>query len=440
LICLANEFKLTEIQSPFPDNLAQSNKVFNGRILLAEDDHTSAAILIRILEKSGYDVEWAKNGLEALQIFSKDKDFKVIITDINMPNLSGKDLIKKILPSAPWISIIVITSDSALQTAVEVMKEGVFDYLVKPFNYKEIIVRLDKAIEFTNLKKKQELYESEKVERIEKQLEWYNYKEQNSESLKADSKLLHTNMYHNLRTNLSQGAGFGALISLADMIKSLPSDEKGNKTINKKIVKMFEDNVKFSNNVLDEFSSMEVLTTSQIELQEHSLFELYETIENVKISLKDKQNLKGQIVSLSKWTYNGNQKVMINKELFSYVINELLLNAFKFSPENRSIYILFYIQQSKFQITFLNKCEVTETTKNGIPEEYHNLIFEPFFRLTRLVFSDYNTLDYGLGLCKCRVILQKFGGKIQVGNIIDHLSKERGTMVEFSLFLPLTNI
>ena len=79
------------------------------------------------------------------------------------------------------------------------------------------------------------------------------------------------------------------------------------------------------------------------------------------------------------------------------MIEELLFNAFKFSEPGSKIYFVRDIKDN-FHISILNTLKEIQKNKMEFPE-YQNIIFEPFFRISRLVYDKYPTLDFGLGLC-----------------------------------------
>jgi DNA-binding response OmpR family regulator len=415
----------------------EDNSLKQTNILLAEDDITTAMMFERYLRKHGYKVDIVHNGAQALQKIHSQTPYYVLVTDLEMPVLGGRELIKKIRAINQWMTIIVMTSHNNPETVIEIMKEGVFDYIVKPANLDELRLKINRAIETSILKKEKLIYEKEKLTRMEKQLEWHNFKDGVNDREKYDIKLLHTNIYHNLRTNLSQGAGFGVLISLVEMLESLPEDDKGNKLLDREYLNMLTENARFSSNVIRVFSLLETLTSTKISLREAYLKEIYNLILETRKRLEKKIALKSHAVSIADWKYEGKEKVVINSQYLVEAIEELLLNALKYSPEGKTIIVLFYVHDNEFQITFLNRFYNPENPKIGIPEDYHNLIFEPFFRLTKLVYSDYETLDYGLGLAKTKVIINKLGGKITVGNLQDHIGKEPGCMIEFSITFPI---
>ncbi len=117
-------------------------------ILLADDDVNLRRVLEFQLDEAGYNVLTAQDGAEALDVFTKD-DFDCVITDLRMPKLSGLELLEKIKALNAEIPVIVITAFGEVETAVTAMKAGAFDYINKPFNRDEILLTLERALNFS---------------------------------------------------------------------------------------------------------------------------------------------------------------------------------------------------------------------------------------------------------------------------------------------------
>ena len=120
-------------------------------ILLADDDVNLRRVLEFQLAEAGYGVLTAQDGAQAWDIFTNN-DFDCVITDLRMPNLSGLELLGKIKTAIPEIPVIVITAFGEVETAVTAMKSGAFDYINKPFNRDEILLTLERALNFSQTK------------------------------------------------------------------------------------------------------------------------------------------------------------------------------------------------------------------------------------------------------------------------------------------------
>jgi two-component system response regulator FlrC len=102
--------------------------------LLVVDDEPQMLIAINeTLNRRGYSITTAGSGLEALRKL-KEKYYQLVITDMRMPEVSGLDLLRKVKNLAPQTPVILLTAYGTVQNAVEAMRDGAFDYLLKPFS------------------------------------------------------------------------------------------------------------------------------------------------------------------------------------------------------------------------------------------------------------------------------------------------------------------
>jgi DNA-binding NtrC family response regulator len=122
------------------------------RILVAEDEEITLSNILETLEDEGYSVTGAKNGSEALSIMEKEY-FDVLITDIKMPALSGIDLLDRTKDKYPSMEVIIITGFGSIGSAVEAMRKGAYDYITKPFDLDELVLRVRKIQRQSLLKK-----------------------------------------------------------------------------------------------------------------------------------------------------------------------------------------------------------------------------------------------------------------------------------------------
>jgi len=115
------------------------------RILIADDDAVIREGLRRVLMGRGYEVETVSNGLAALNRLEEER-FKLLITDLKMPGMSGLEVLQSIRNCQPELPVILITGYAAIDNAVEAMKNGATDYLAKPFENDEIIDKVAHAL------------------------------------------------------------------------------------------------------------------------------------------------------------------------------------------------------------------------------------------------------------------------------------------------------
>ncbi|TDI86543.1 MAG: sigma-54-dependent Fis family transcriptional regulator [Caldithrix sp.] len=116
------------------------------RILIADDEPSITAGLSALLEIEDYRVATVNNGAEALKLLRKG-NFDLILADLMMPGLTGLDILREVNKAKLPIEVIIITGQGSIDTAVEAMKEGAYDYLTKPVDPKRIRSIIPKALE-----------------------------------------------------------------------------------------------------------------------------------------------------------------------------------------------------------------------------------------------------------------------------------------------------
>jgi DNA-binding NtrC family response regulator len=121
------------------------------RILIVEDDEIFLRPLHRTLEVEGYDVLVVSSGEEAVELLKND-DVDLVLTDKRLPGIDGVELVRRIRADHPDLAVVVMTAYGTIGSAVEAMRLGAEDYLVKPFEAAEVLMVLRRAIEFHELK------------------------------------------------------------------------------------------------------------------------------------------------------------------------------------------------------------------------------------------------------------------------------------------------
>lgn len=123
-----------------------------ARILVVDDDASLRRVLEYNLAEEGHSVVTAADGHEALAAAGRET-FDLTVTDIKMPGMDGMDLLRRIKEKAPDTQVIVITAFGTIEMAVEAMKAGAFEYILKPFNRDELKLAVKKALRFGTLEK-----------------------------------------------------------------------------------------------------------------------------------------------------------------------------------------------------------------------------------------------------------------------------------------------
>ncbi len=120
------------------------------KVLLIDDDDSLRRVTEYSLHSAGFHVLSAADGKQGLAAFRADSP-QVVITDIQMPGLSGYDVLQQIKSERPETIVIVITAYSSVEKAVDAMKQGAYDYLAKPFSRDELVIVVEKAFNLLGL-------------------------------------------------------------------------------------------------------------------------------------------------------------------------------------------------------------------------------------------------------------------------------------------------
>lgn len=118
----------------------------SAKILIVDDELIMRESLAGWLERDGHEVEKTASGEEALEIL-KESRFDILLVDIKMEGMSGLDVLKQVKEGDPDVEIVMITAYGSIATAIEAMKNGAYDYLLKPFEPDELGILIEKIIE-----------------------------------------------------------------------------------------------------------------------------------------------------------------------------------------------------------------------------------------------------------------------------------------------------
>ncbi len=140
-------------------------------VLIVDDEATIRENLDRLLKGNGYATTLAADGQEALDA-AAGREFDVVLLDIRMPHLSGMDVLRRLHEDHPDTAVIMVTAVADdVTTAVETMKLGAYDYVMKPFNLGDVLIRVEKARERRFLALQVKNYQMDMEKRLAEQAE-----------------------------------------------------------------------------------------------------------------------------------------------------------------------------------------------------------------------------------------------------------------------------
>jgi DNA-binding NtrC family response regulator len=116
-----------------------------GQILIIDDDQSMCEVLETALSQHGFEVTTRRSADEGLRVLN-EREFDVVVTDVNMPAMSGVDLCRRIVANREDIPVVVMTAFGSMETAVLAIRAGAYDFVTKPFEIDSLILTLDRAL------------------------------------------------------------------------------------------------------------------------------------------------------------------------------------------------------------------------------------------------------------------------------------------------------
>jgi DNA-binding NtrC family response regulator len=136
-----------------------------SRILVVDDERDICRALEFLLSREGYEVDSVLSGEKALEKFSK-KDYDLVLSDLRMEGMDGVELLKKVKSLSPSVIFIIMTAFASVENAVEVMKKGAEDYIVKPFVNDDVRMSVNRLLNYRKLLHENEILRRELSNRV----------------------------------------------------------------------------------------------------------------------------------------------------------------------------------------------------------------------------------------------------------------------------------
>ena len=406
------------------------------KILIVDDEIKSNKKLGEIFSGRGFDVTYARDAQDAITIY-RNNPYGVVITDLDKPVTDSSLLITELKKIEDKPVLVVVSKHGEPDWIIETMKNGAYDYIVKPFNAEDFFIKIERAYETARLRRMEMVLQKERVIKLENQLNWLKWKD---DLVRKDEDRIDRALFKSLHTNFNQGSGFGLLISLLDMITTSGKKEGDKYIIKTKLFDMILKSKQMAENVIKTFAEINSIISNEFSFSRISLDYLYSEIKAVIDKAIKYKDIKKQNILVSEIKpYYVDEYVKWDMGLFHQALFELLINGFKFSKEASIVTVILTEDEKNLYISVISEPEPAKQGIVGIPIEYENLVFEPFFRMVNVVVDGYNTSDYGLGLTKARKIVEKLNGSLNVSNIKDHtdFSWEPVIKVCFTIAIPL---
>ena len=358
-------------------SMAMTTNRREGNILVADDEKAMRELLARALLSKGFTVETASNGAEALEKI-QEQPFDMLITDLVMPNIVGMELVQKARQILPDLIVIVITGNATLETAIQALKQGAYDYITKPFDPELIIPVIERGLEKLHLRQK-----NAELEQVTKKL-------QEIEQIKSD--LLDT-ITHEFSTPIAIIKAYIDMFLDGHFDMSNPRHMDSLRSIRSAVVRL-------------ERLVMNLLTLSMgkgqnFELKKEKIF-IQDIISNALSQLNEDITKKNINVILNIEPHLP--PIEADPSKLSIAVLKMLDNAVKFNKTGGIIRI------SASQLKSKSIGVAISDTGIGIPEEKLEEIYSPFTQVDMSSTREHQ--GTGLGLTVAKTIIEAHNGKI----------------------------
>ncbi len=376
-----------------------------NRILIVDDEKPIRDFLFEALTQiGGFSVEMAENGEEALKKIEKE-NFDLVLTDMKMPKMDGLQLITEIAKFKPETLMVLLTGHGSIDSALEAMKRGASDYLTKPINLDEMMLRLRKVMEerqrFISLKD----YAAE-LERANQELRKID--EMKSEFVSVAS--------HELRTPLSAIKNAVQL-----MLQGRTGEINENQT---KFLSMAERNINRLTGILNSLLDLSRIEAGKIEIKFEEL-DLRSSIEFILSSLKPQAD--GKSIRLHMEIPEKLPSVYGDREKVEQILTNLVGNAIKFTQEGGEISVSAKPFENEGNLDMV--AISVKDSGIGIPEDQLDRIFEKFHQVEDSLRR--STTGTGLGLAITKGLVETHHGRVWA-------ESEIGKGSTFTFTLPMS--
>ncbi len=364
-----------------------SDQLEQETVAVIDDDYAMRLSCRKILAKAGYHVEVFENGAQGLEGVARIKPGLVVV-DLKMPGISGTDVISRVHELEPNITVIVITGYATIDTAVEAMKCGAYDFLPKPFSPDELRIVVSRGLERRKL-----ALEAQRLE--------------------LDRALMRrrfvTFVSHQLQTPL---AAVHQYLDVLQRLEDSPDAARKRREWFDRCLKRTE-----------EMQALirDWLTLARVEghrlMGERVRVDLNAILPNILSTCSELA--AGSGVTLEERLPEGACPVAGEAGCLTALFDNLIVNAIKYNKPGGRVTVAVEPAPGEVVISVAD-------TGIGISQEHRRLLFEEFFRVEG---AGKKTSGTGLGLAICRRIVAELGGSISV-------ESEVGAGTTFTVRLP----
>ena len=382
------------------------------KILIVDDEQMILELTSMVLDSRGFAVQTVDNATDGYEIIEREQP-SLVLLDYMMPRVNGLDALKEIRARFPDTYLIMFTGKGSEEVAVELMKAGASDYILKPFSNAKLVERIESVLRVRSIEmRNRELVNEQKklldeIERWNRELE-QRVEQKTTELEHAHHEILLTEKLASLG-HLSAGMAHeirNPLNSISLFAQVLTSGLKNEPEMKS-----------YSEKILNEVERIDAILVKLLSTSKRANFQLrsIRLADVIDASLKPfLEQIQAQNVTLTKTLQENSPSILADADELGQVFSNLFANALFEMKQGGSLSVSLECDDSEALVT-------VSDTGEGIPEEDMNKIFDPFFTTKER--------GTGFGLSVVLRIVKTYSGRI-------HVKSEPGQGTTFQIWLP----
>ncbi len=369
------------------------------KILVVEDEEIIRVMFQQSFMNWGFQVDMAENGKIALDMCQENM-YHIVVTDLNMPVMDGMELLKRVKARWPFTEVVVVTGFATIESAIEAMKLGAYDFILKPVNFDQVQFTINKCFQ-----------------KIRAQAENTELRELNARLIELnelkDKFIYITN--HEIRTPLTILKGY------LEILRDLVADA-GEET--REVMDILENTANELHELVDRMHMLEGLEQASAPVREE-LVDLKEVIKKVYREIAGLY--QSRQIDLKVYLDNNPLLMKGDYRQIRFVLRELLQNALKFTPDGGKVRVRLELINDEIHYS-------VKDTGIGIPFEKQEMVFEKFYEIQDVVHHKTSNQEFmggglGIGLSLVKEMVNGMKGRIV-------LESESGQGSLFKVILP----
>jgi signal transduction histidine kinase len=370
------------------------------KILVADNEEALRKNLERILAGKGYAVTAAANGREAEDILQREQ-YDLVICELRMPGIDGSALLKYIKDVRPETDVLIVSSIDSLQVAVDSLKNGACDYLLKPFEIEQVGIIVDKIFQRKKLETDMSIgrQEHSKIIELVKRME-------DVDNLKKD---IIATVAHELNTPITNLGGYIHLLDEEKIGKLNGSQRKAVAAIKEQFKRL----QRMVQNTVDLVIKKDAVITS-------SRVDLIKLVDRMIDFVSD--DAAKSRVAVTRECADAYMRADVDVERIEEVFYHLLVNAIKFNRAGGSVTVVMRKIDNRQAVIDVRDTGI------GIPAREFDKIFDKFYQVDHSITRPYK--GAGLGLAIVKLYTELHGGTVTLKSAV-------GAGTTFTVTLPL---